>query len=72
MKPSSRVTRNRNIGCLWSRSVWETFRSDDVLRREHHISDAEMKALERVSMLGNVMSKQDYLFILSIIRAERE
>ncbi len=71
MKTSSNTNRKRREPGIWCRSVWESFQTDDALRREHHISDAEMKALERVSMLGQVMSKQDYLFILSVIRGER-
>jgi hypothetical protein len=55
---------------LWCETVWESFRSDVNLRRVHQISDGEMKSPERVSMMGRVMSKQDYLFILKIIRHE--
>jgi hypothetical protein len=71
MNTSSNANRRRREPGLWCRSVWESFLADDDLRREHQISDAEMKALERVSMLGQVMSKQDYLFILGVMRGER-
>lgn len=71
METSSTTAKSRRAPGLWCRSVWESFQSDDELRRANHITDAEMKALERVSMLGQVMSKQDYLFILSVIRGEK-
>jgi hypothetical protein len=71
MKTTSNANRRRREPGLWCRSVWESFETDDDLRRKHQISDAEMKALERVSMLGQVMSKADYLFILSVIRGQK-
>jgi hypothetical protein len=71
MKASNNATRRKREPGLWCRSVWESFQADSDLRQEHHISDAEMKALERVSMLGQVLSKQDYLFILGVIRSKR-
>jgi hypothetical protein len=71
MKTTSNAYRRRREPGLWCRSVWESFQSDDALRREHQITDAEMKALERVSMLGQVMSKEDYLFILGVVRGKR-
>jgi hypothetical protein len=71
MKTQSNANRRRREPGLWCRSVWESFETDDDLRRKHQISDAEMKALERVSMLGQVMSKADYLFILGVMRSKR-
>jgi hypothetical protein len=71
MKTSSNANRRRREPGLWCRSVWESFQTDEDLRRKHHITDAEMKALERVSMLGQVMSKPDYLFILAVMRGEQ-
>jgi hypothetical protein len=53
---------------VWSRTVWESFCADEDLRRMHAISEAEMRALDRVSMLGEVLSKQDYIFILNVMR----
>jgi hypothetical protein len=71
MKTTNNANRRRRDPGLWCRSVWESFQTDDELRHEHQISDAEMKALERVSMLGQVMSKADYLFILGVMRGQR-
>jgi hypothetical protein len=67
----SNNVKSGRAGRLWRRSVWESFARDESLRREHGISEAEMKALERVSMMGEVMSKDDFLFILNVVRGGR-
>jgi len=53
---------------LWCQTVWQSFCADEQLRLIHKITDAELKALSKVAMLGRVFSKQDYLFILDLIR----
>ena len=63
--------RKNNSHNSWSRTIWDSFTSDRALRRQHHVTSAEMHALERVAMCGKVLSKQDYIFILTQIRAAR-
>lgn len=51
-----------------SKSAWSEFRKDERLRRIHSITDQEMEALSRVALMGEVRSKQDFLYILNTIR----
>ncbi|HYB92197.1 MAG TPA: hypothetical protein VEC38_14265 [Candidatus Binataceae bacterium] len=63
------ATNPRTAGSdVWCQTVWQSFCADEHLKQIHKITDAEMKALSKVAMLGRVLSKQDYLFILDLIR----
>ena len=53
------------------RSVWEQFRSDEQLRQTYNIKPEELESLSKVAMLGNVASKDDYLFMLKMMRGKR-
>ncbi len=53
------------------REIWESFAADRTLRERHQITDQEMEALSRLAMLGSILSKQDYVFILSTIRSSK-
>jgi len=53
------------------RSAWEQFRSDERLQHAYNVKPEELESLSRVAMLGNVTSKDDYLFILKMMRAKR-
>jgi len=53
----------------WSGTVWESFSGDSELRDSHQITEAEMRALQRVSLMGKILSKQDYIFILNQVRS---
>jgi hypothetical protein len=71
MKTRNATSPNKSPRSIWTRTVWESFCADHELRRLHAINEAEMRALDRVSMLGNVLSKQDYIFILTMMRESR-
>jgi len=51
-----------------AKSAWEDFRKDDQLRRIHSISGDEMEMLSRVSLLGDVRSPRDFIYILNTVR----
>ena len=51
-----------------SKSAWSEFRKDERLRRIHNITEQEMEALSRVALMGEVRSKQDFIYILNTIR----
>jgi len=51
-----------------SKSAWSEFRKDERLRRIHNITEQEMEALSRVALMGEVRSKQDFVYILNTIR----
>ncbi|MHB8383298.1 MAG: hypothetical protein ACYDC3_13285 [Candidatus Binataceae bacterium] len=48
--------------------VWTAFQSDQALRAKHKITEQEMEALSHLAMLGSILSKQDFVFILNTIR----
>ncbi|MGO9452212.1 MAG: helix-turn-helix domain-containing protein [Candidatus Binataceae bacterium] len=50
------------------RNVWKEFSGNRALIRQHHISAAEMGALRRINMMGNVANPRDLLFVLAAIR----
>jgi transcriptional regulator with XRE-family HTH domain len=49
-------------------SAWNAFCRDETFRKIHNISEQEMQALSGVSLLGEVRSPRDFLFILNTIR----
>ncbi|MFZ0888968.1 MAG: helix-turn-helix transcriptional regulator [Candidatus Binataceae bacterium] len=51
-----------------SKSAWSEFRKDERVRRIHNITEQEMEALSRVALMGEVRSKQDFIYILNTIR----
>jgi hypothetical protein len=50
------------------RAVWEEFSRDQRLIETYNIKPDEMDALKRVALMGNVLSKEDFIFVLSAIR----
>lgn len=65
------ATKEAHAPQTWTGTVWESFSGDQSLRKAHAITDAEMRALQRVSLLGKILSKQDYIFILNQVRSAR-
>jgi transcriptional regulator with XRE-family HTH domain len=59
------ISRNREANKL---SAWEAFCSDKIVRNTHNIGDHEMQVLSGVSLLGEVRSPRDFIFILYAIR----
>jgi len=51
-----------------SSSAWERFKSDEQLRRIHHISNEEMDMLSRAALLGEVREPRDFIYILNTVR----
>jgi len=49
-------------------SAWEQFKDDDLLRRLHSISDAEVEMLSHVASLGEVCSARAFLYVLNAVR----
>ncbi len=49
-------------------SSWNAFCREETFRKIHNISEKEMQALSGVSLLGEVRSPRDFLFILNTIR----
>jgi hypothetical protein len=50
------------------KAVWDAFVADRTLHRRYNIRPAELESLKRAAMLGRLYSKQDLLFMLSVIR----
>ena len=51
-----------------SMSAWDEFRSDEKLRRLHHINAKEMNMLSQVALMGQVRSTRDFIYILNTVR----
>ncbi|MGA6969988.1 MAG: helix-turn-helix transcriptional regulator [Candidatus Binatus sp.] len=49
-------------------SAWEQFRTNEQLRRIHNISNNEMEVLSHLSLLGEVESTRDLIYILNTVR----
>jgi siroheme synthase (precorrin-2 oxidase/ferrochelatase) len=52
------------------RRMWEDFARDEELKRLHNIQPHEMESLKQRAMLGNLRSKEDFIFMLSVIRGQ--
>lgn len=50
---------------------WEEFANDADFLRAHQISPAELESLKHASFMGGVTRKEDLVFILEAIRADR-
>jgi transcriptional regulator with XRE-family HTH domain len=49
-------------------SAWDSFLKDEALLETYKITSQEIGILSRVSMMGEVRSSQDFIFILKAIR----
>jgi transcriptional regulator with XRE-family HTH domain len=49
-------------------SAWEQFRKNDQLRRIHNISNDKLNMLSQVSLLGEIRSSRDLIYILNTVR----
>lgn len=56
--------RKRNA----QKGPWEAFLSSRALLRRHRVTASELKLLKQVSLLSDVSSARDFLFILNTVR----
>jgi hypothetical protein len=49
-------------------SAWNVFCRDETFRKLHNITDQEMQALSGITLLGEIRTPRDFLFILDTIR----
>jgi transcriptional regulator with XRE-family HTH domain len=49
-------------------SARKRFKNDNLLRRFHDISDAEMEMLSHVASLGEVRSAREFIYVLNAVR----
>jgi transcriptional regulator with XRE-family HTH domain len=47
---------------------WQRFIESHELLARYHVTDRELRALERLSLLGTVLSRKEFLAILTLIR----
>ncbi|MGO9449709.1 MAG: helix-turn-helix domain-containing protein [Candidatus Binataceae bacterium] len=62
------IIDGRNGGAHKRRNVWKEFAGNRALIRQYRISAAELGVLRRVSLLGNVPTPREFLFVLVAIR----
>jgi hypothetical protein len=53
------------------RAAWEGFVKDAETIRDYNISPAELSDLSRVALLGSARSREDFIFILNVLRRAR-
>ena len=51
--------------------AWEAFANDAEVLRTYNISADELLSLSRVALLGSAYTRQDFLFMLNVIRRKR-
>src|SRR6202162_763008 len=49
-------------------SAWEDFRKNEQTRRLYNINNEEIEALSRVALMGEVLLKRDFIYILITLR----
>lgn len=49
-------------------SAWTRFLSNQSVRDTYQITEAEFEALSRLSMMGDVRSLKDFVFVLKTLR----
>lgn len=49
-------------------SAWDHFQRNQQVRRVHNITSEEMELLSKVSLMGEVISPRDFIFILNAVR----
>lgn len=54
------------------KNPWRQFLSNRALLKRHRVTTSELKLLEQVSLLSDVSSARDFLFILNTIRQAAE
>jgi transcriptional regulator with XRE-family HTH domain len=47
---------------------WEDFKKNEEQRRIHNITDDEMEMLSGITLLGNVRSERDFIYVLNTVR----
>lgn len=68
MTPQVRRQQQENPSASVRRAAWEEFCNDQRLKETHNITPQEMETLRMTALLGNVRGKDDFVFVLSVIR----
>jgi hypothetical protein len=53
------------------RKMWEQFRNDQELLKLYKVTADEMESLKQAALLGTLLNKNDFIFMLGIIRRSR-
>jgi hypothetical protein len=53
------------------RRAWEDFANDRETLHAYNVRPEELVSLSRIALLGRASSKQDFLFMLNVIRRAR-
>jgi transcriptional regulator with XRE-family HTH domain len=51
-----------------NRLGWEEFRKDKQMQNAHHIRSDEMNLLSSVALMGEVLSSQEFIYVLDVVR----
>jgi len=53
------------------RKMWEEFSNDQELLKLYNVNAGEMESLKQAALLGTLLNKHDFIFMLGIIRRSR-
>ncbi len=53
------------------RRMWEEFSNDTELLKTYNVKHHEMESLKQAALLGTLLNKSDFVFMLNIIRRKR-
>src|ERR1700674_4444775 len=71
MKGDRPFLPEREVGAGERRKMWEQFRNDQELLTLYNVKADEMEALKQAALLGTLLNKNDFIFMLGIIRRKR-
>ena len=71
MKGDRPFLPEREVGAGERRKMWEQFRNDQELLTLYNVKADEMEALKQAALLGTLLNKNDFIFMLGIIRRSR-
>ena len=71
MKGDRPFLPDHEIGAGERRKMWEQFSKDQELLKLYKVTADEMESLKQAALLGTLLNKNDFIFMLGIIRRSR-
>jgi hypothetical protein len=53
------------------RTIWEEFCNDQELLKLYNVKADELEDVKKIALLGNLRNKQDFVFMLNVVRRHR-
>jgi len=71
MKGDRPFLPDHEIGAGERRRMWEDFRNDQELLELYKVKADELESLKQAALLGTLLNKNDFIFMLGILRRSR-